>query len=89
MDFLDRVDELIKKNKTTKKELANFAGFSTQSFYDWEKRNTIPSAETVCKIAEYLGTSVEYLVNGSEKDIYKEKYDNILKDLQTVLDKYK
>ena len=62
--FNDRIDELLKLNKKTKVELAQYANISTQSFHDWKKRGTIPAADIALKIAEFLNTTVEYLVKG-------------------------
>ena len=62
--FNDRIDELLKLNKKTKVELSQYAGISKQSFHDWKKRGTIPAADIALKIAEFLNTTVEYLVKG-------------------------
>ena len=60
--FNDRIDVLLKLNKKTKVELSQYAGISKQSFHDWKKRGTIPAADIALKIAEFLNTTVEYLV---------------------------
>ncbi|MCR5494824.1 MAG: helix-turn-helix domain containing protein [Treponema sp.] len=44
-------------------------GIDTSIMTAWKKRGTIPAADICLKIAEYLGTSVEYLVTGKEKDL--------------------
>ena len=64
--FIEQVDKLLSENGKTKIELARYAGISTQSFYDWKNRNTVPSADVAVKIAQFLGTSVEYLVTGED-----------------------
>lgn len=84
--FIEQVDKLLSENGKTKIELARYAGISTQSFYDWKNRNTVPSADVAVKIARFLGTSVEYLVTGEEKDIYKKKYDILIGNMTKVID---
>lgn len=86
MNFFERLEELIKEQNVSKKDLAAFAGITTQSFYDWSKRNTIPAADIALKIAQYLNTSVEYLLTGVETNEYKIKYDSLRTKIQKLLD---
>lgn len=58
-------------------------------FEDWTRRNTVPAADIAVKIADCLGTSVEYLVTGKEKVIYKEKYDNLMRRIDSFIDEVK
>ncbi len=66
--FTERIDNLLKEKKKTKKELFNHIGISSQSFYDWKNRNTIPAADIAVKIAQYLNTTVEYLITGNKSN---------------------
>lgn len=84
LEFIDRVEKLIEKSGVTKKDFAAKIGITQQAIYDWKKRQTIPSADIAVKIANYLNTSVEYLVTGSEPGI-KTK---IPEDLQEIINKY-
>lgn len=84
LEFIDRVEKLIEKKGVTKKDFAAKIGITQQAIYDWKKRQTIPSADIAVKIANYLNTSVEYLVTGSEPGI-KTK---IPEDLQEIINKY-
>ena len=79
LDFWDRVKILIKQNKTTQENLANsanmnFSNMKQQIFY---KR--LPDAAQAARIAQALGTSVEYLVTGIDASPYMEE-NTILKD---------
>lgn len=49
-------------------DVAKATGIPKQLFSDWKKRDSIPQAETLLKIANFLGTSVEYLITGKEPD---------------------
>ena len=66
MNFWERVDDLLDRNDINKKTLAYEAGFDASNITKGIKNNNVPSAETDVKIAQVLGVSVEYLVNGTE-----------------------
>ena len=96
--FYERIDNLLKEKKYTQKDLSEYLKISSaQVFANWKQRDFIPSADIAVKIAQYLGTSVEYLITGKEtderleelrkeKDIYKEKYDNLRNTLKETLE---
>lgn len=68
--FIERTLELIKEKQISKNKLLTDLNLSKNSFVDWQNRGTIPSAETVAKIADYLDCSVDYLLGRtSNKDI--------------------
>lgn len=65
-DFLDRFSNLLKKKGLTKKQVFSDLNISIQSFYDWEKNNSLPKAETIVKMSEYLNVSCDYLLTGKD-----------------------
>ena len=70
-DFWKRVEEeldYLGKNRTY---LARKCGFSLTNIGKGIKLGSIPSADTAVKIAQVLGVSVEYLVNGTNKSTEK------------------
>ncbi len=64
--FWQRVKELIKSQKTTQEWVANTAGVSFNNFKQQIFHNRMPTADEAVRIAEALGTSVEYLVTGEQ-----------------------
>lgn len=84
--FVERIDELLKKKNLSRNDLNSAIGLPKNIIAQWKIRETIPAADVAVKIAQYLDTSVEYLVNGTEKDAYKEKYDNLKEAVQTALE---
>lgn len=84
--FFTRIDELLTQRGTTQKALAEHIGTSAQVFANWKIRNSIPSADTAVKIADFLRTSVEYLVNGDTKAKDKQA-DKQQKAVQKELEK--
>ena len=71
MNFWERVDDLLDRTGINKKTLAYDAGFDASNITKGIKHNNIPSAETAVKIAQVLGVSVEFLVNGVDSSFPK------------------
>ena len=77
MDFnLDafwlRFQHLIRQNGYTQRTLSTALGLSPRSVETWKTQRQIPDAAQLCKLADLLGTSVEYLVTGKETDLPQE-----------------
>ena len=84
-DFVDRIDELLSHQKKNRNALYEDLNLSKNLIAQWKQRGTIPSADTALKIAQYLHTSVEYLLTGTESDEYEVKYENLKNDLQSFI----
>lgn len=67
MQFLKRVERLIKANNITKNKMLTDIGLPRNAFINWSKRGTIPSGETLQKIADYFNVSVDYLLGNTDK----------------------
>ncbi len=65
-NFWERVDKELEFLGKTRKSLAIEVGFNLGNIGKGIQLGSIPSAETAVKIAQVLGVSVEYLVNGTE-----------------------
>ena len=66
MSFWERVDSELDYQGISRKFLADKCGFQVSNIAKGIKLGSTPSAETAVKIAQVLGVSVEYLVNGTE-----------------------
>ena len=68
--FFDRISMLLAIKNLTQKEMVEKTGISSEAvFSNWKRRDSMPSAEIVVKIAKYLNTTVEYLVEGSSETV--------------------
>ncbi|MBQ0112105.1 MAG: helix-turn-helix transcriptional regulator [Bacteroidales bacterium] len=78
-DIIERI-----KSKVSLKELEKI-GFTPQNVSNWKTRNTIPRADDLYKIAQYIGVTVEWLLTGeTDKDdsVYRSKYEKLLRKVQ-------
>lgn len=66
MNFWERVDEELAYLGKTRKELAQAAGFNVTNISFGIKRNSVPYADTALKIAQFLGVSLDYLLDMTE-----------------------
>ena len=70
-DFWKRVDDEIEYKGINRAYLARKCNFSVTNIGQGIKLGSTPSADTAVKIAQVLGVSVEYLVNGTDKSTEK------------------
>lgn len=83
--FIIRLEQLLKDNCITQKTLAENIGIRVPTISDWKKNGTFPPVDIALKIAQALNVSVEYLVLGKEENIYKTKYDTLVKNLTNLV----
>ena len=62
MNFLERIDDLIKAKGITRNILTKELEINHGVFYGWETRGTIPSGAIIAKIAKYFNVSTDYLL---------------------------
>ncbi len=67
-DIVKRIDLKLKEKNLKRKAAADYAGISTQALTDWNKRGSIPAADTALKIADFLDISVEWLITGKDPE---------------------
>ena len=85
----ERIKNLCKEKGVTQIEMCNTCGMNIQSHRGRITRNIAPDVFDTVKIAQFLNVSVEYLITGEEKDIYKKKYDTLLADIESFIEKVK
>lgn len=80
MSFIENLSNLIEHQGITKNKMLKDLHMGTGTFATWQKRGTIPSGETLSKIADYFGVTTDYLLNGEKAkniEVYDEN-DNIV-----------
>ena len=79
MNYIDRIEELLKSRKIQKSKMLGDLKLSINSFTNWKNRGTTPSGETLQRIADYFGVTVDYLL-GKEQ----EKKPSETEDLEEI-----
>lgn len=67
MDTVDRIFGLLDKMPIEQQEFAKLVGVSDDTASNWRRRKSASYSKYLSKIAEALGTTVEYLLTGDEK----------------------
>lgn len=88
MNFWERVDKLLEEKEINRKTLAAEAHFDASNVTKGIKNGNIPAADTAVKIARILNVSVEYLVDGTEKN-YTQNELKVFADFKKVIDDLK
>lgn len=70
------ISELRKESKMTQTDLANQLNYSDKAVSRWERGDTLPDIDTLCKICELFGVSFDYLISDNP---LKQKNNNISK----------
>ena len=65
---ITRIEELLKSQKRTKKELTDYIGINNTNFSKWKYENSKSYMKYLGEIAEFLGVSANYLLEGSPEN---------------------
>lgn len=66
MDFYDNVKKLVKTNNLNLRNFIESLGINYSSYNSCKQYGNLPRADDAVKIAQALGSSVEFLVTGEE-----------------------
>ena len=78
MNLVERIKRIAYKRSMTIKDLSIKAGIGPKTVSNWHDRN--PQTETLQKVADVLGVSVDYLL-GNTDDMHTNKKDESTVDL--------
>lgn len=67
MTFTERVLKLIERDGITKNKMLTDLKLAKGSFGNWQERGTIPNGETLSKIADYFGVTIDYLLGATDQ----------------------
>jgi len=86
--FFDTFKALCDKKGVSCKRAVIDMGLSNSLATKWKNTGATPQGETLGKIAEYFGVSVDYLLGGEQKNAptltYKDERD-IARDLESIM----
>lgn len=86
-DYWQRVKDLLKQNEKTQIQLCSDVGICLPTMKSWQSNDRYPGSEESVKIAQYLNTTVEYLVTGKEPAV-KDNSAELINAIQEVLNNF-
>lgn len=66
--IIRRIEVLIAENGMSKKEFYEKSGISSALFSQWNTNLYVPTEKSLTKAAKALGCTVDFLVNGEQKE---------------------
>lgn len=86
--FLDRLLKLCIKNDVAPSSVAEKCGLTRQAYSHWKKRDSIPNAAALKKIADYFGVTADYFVDEryEEPETYNDPPVETLSDRYAAID---
>ena len=60
---------LLDKKGVKNADVSRATGISNMTLSDWKRGKSVPKADKMQKIAEFLNVSVDYLMTGEEKEV--------------------
>ena len=88
VEIWNRINALIKEKNTTQNAISIDCGFNPRRIQNLSGGNRLPDAIEITKIAEALGTTVEYLVTG-QSTAPKPDTSKILETLNAAIQQVK
>lgn len=82
----NRINLLIREKNTTQNAVSVNCGFNPRRIQNLSAGNRMPDAIEITKIAQALGTSVEYLVTGEDKSPYMEENAQLKDRIQKAVE---
>lgn len=73
MNIAENINMILKQENLQQKELAVYLGIAPSTLNGWLKLGRSIPSEYLIRISEFLGVSVEYLLNGVDND---KRYNN-------------
>ena len=93
--IVSRIDKILEDNAhLSRADACRYAKINVRAMTDWATKGTIPAADTLYLVAEFLGSTVEFLITGKDKDGFSQNeralvfdYRNLSSDNKDVVRK--
>ena len=80
-----KLKELRKENKKSQEDIAQFLNLNQTSYGRYELGTSEPTIDTLCKLADYYGVSLDYLVDRS----FSNEFIYLSEDEKTLITAYR
>lgn len=84
MDFYERVKDAVRQKGYSLIPFLNGLGINYDSYKSAKRAGNLPRADEAYKIASALNVSLEYLLTGNDNDVYKSKYESVMKEIRKI-----
>lgn len=100
MDFKERIKILREASGLNQKDFAASLGIDATTYNKWEKTKSVPSIDTLVRLARHFGITVDYLLGVEERvggietfycetidllDAKVKRLEKTIKDIENVL----
>lgn len=83
--FWKNVSQIMKNKKISQETLCEHIGISVWTLRGSISKQILPRVDVAKQIADYLGTSVDFLLTGKESNEYKERLDNLKNSILKIV----
>lgn len=70
MSSYDNYLSALQKKGVRSSDVSKATGIGSSTFSDWKKGRSVPKHQKLELIADYLGVTVDYILNGTEEEGY-------------------
>lgn len=84
--IVKRIDTWLIEKNLKRQALAETIGITKQSFTDWDKRNSVPSADILYNISLFFNKPIQLLLTGEDPDSLSETERNIISKWREIDD---
>ena len=83
-DIFKRIFLEMDRKGISRSDIYRHTGLAENAFSTWTKRKTIPRADVLLKIADYLGVSVQWLLTGVDENELSRTEQEIVKNYRSL-----
>ena len=83
--FWKNVSLLLKNKKISQEKMCEDLGMSIYTLRSSISKQVLPRVDVAKTIADYLDTSVDYLLNGKESNEYKERLETLKTKIENII----
>lgn len=77
---------MLKDRKISKNKMLKELGLAPNSFNNWISRGTSPTSETMAKMADYLGVSIDYIMYGDSEKPEPQQKEPTRQEIDKLID---
>ena len=83
--FWKNVNQIMKNKKISQEKMCTDLGMSIYTLRSSISKQVLPRVDVAKTIADYLDTSIDFLLTGQENNIYKERLENLKSSIETII----